>query len=277
MQNHFSQNMGTMSNRRAFTAALTATANNIISNSIGKHKINEILVTEDDEQQRKQIMSRSNRKLDGDENKSDNQMQIGSSNTSSTAISNCSSITTSNHMGAYIYNEFNSYEHQQHIDLFNKGLTFIDTYNSGTSASSGSNSDPIAINNSLSSSNSTTDSPTYGYNLATGVNGALNMHNHNHNDNLDINDDNSDNLLYIKTAINQHHHHQQQHHTTFPPLNDSNSYIKGPSQVKQIIKQQSSSNLNNAKSNQFSANGEQPESGYSTPSRPKKVVYEVIV
>jgi hypothetical protein len=180
------------------------------------------------------------------------------------------------------------------------GPTFIDTFNSGASASStGSNSDPIAINNSLSS-NSSADSPTYGYNV-TSATSIHHHHHHNHHNNQrnkvaakELN--NADNLLYIRTS-------SLYQHKTFPPLDETNFVASNVAMVKQQQQQQqqqqhqqplqhgvhqSSShylnqqvNVNNGqKQNNQSVNSgylEPPESGYSTPSRPKKVVYEVIV
>jgi hypothetical protein len=83
-----------------------------------------------------------------------------------------------------------------------------------------------------------------------------------------------DNLLYIKTAIHQH--------KTFPPLDENfikNNFNKQhqqqPSNKTNINSNNNINNMNtNSNRNQLI---EQPESGYSTPSRPKKVVYEVIV
>lgn len=236
-----------LNSKRAFTAALTATANTII----GKHKQqivstmeesggSEIRVTEDEDKIRRQqqqqqqftqfsthfeddlvvgnIQLHSSDTTEGSERSSDDEhhhhhhrhtIQVASSQTSSTAVSNCSS-TNLGPPYTPLYSPFDS------TGLVNHPGTLVGVVN-GTSTklnggfcsdSTGSNSDPIAINNSLSS-NSTTDSPTYGYNLANG----------------------------------------------------------GQSHTKQ---QQSSSQQ--AKSREYHM-----ESAYSTPSRPKKVVYEVIV
>jgi hypothetical protein len=281
-----------LNSRRAFTAALTSTANNIISNSLGKHKLTEILVTEDEEKQhnKKQASKFSSKKATKQQSSFDDREDLkssidlhGSNESNSTAISNCSSVSTANGnnhtnmtSGQFIYSDFEQHDGHHHSSLYTKGVTFIDTYNSG--ASSGSNSDPIAINNSLSS-NSTTDSPIYGYNVSTGTN-----HHHLSNGQIALNqqsvnghdeeEEDVDNLLYIKTAIHQH--------KTFPPLDENfikNNFNKQhqqqPSNKTNINSNNNINNMNtNSNRNQLI---EQPESGYSTPSRPKKVVYEVIV
>jgi hypothetical protein len=281
--------------RAAFTASLTATASNII----GKHtnKISEILVTEDDERfnnfKHHQQFKQQQHQDSLDENKSGSDSgQIPSSNTSSTGVSNCSSIANgcNNVIGPFIYNDFNPFENVNAQNGSNNGLAFIDTFNSGASGtSSGSNTDPIAINNSLSSNSTSESSPTYGYNVASG---AHQQHHHIINDDHSSNEINS-NLLFIKTAYNT-----SQNHTTFPPLNSENNYQNRlfQQQQQQQQLQQSQSSVNNLKNNfisnanktnnQFSmtvsnsgflTEQHQSESGYSTPSRPKKVVYEVIV
>lgn len=243
-----------LNSRRAFTAALTATANTII----GKHKQlqeaatdEKIRVTEDEE---KTTMRRggggltnssqpaaavvfddmddeevhnhssdaatsSNSSDRGCSASSDDEnhkqmIQVASSQTSSTAVS--SSNCSSTHLGPP-YTLYSPFDVQHQVVI---GVNHTATKIGFCSDSTGSNSDPIAINNSLSS-NSTTDSPTYGYNLATGVN-----------------------------CSQLHYHHNE---LVFVGKNTSGA-----------SKQTKSKHANE-------------ESGYSTPSRPKKVVYEVIV
>jgi len=277
-----------LSSRRAFTAALTSTANNIINHSLGKHKLTEILVTEDEEKQHNKkhatkfsSSKKANKQQSSFDDREDLKSSIdlhGSNESNSTAISNCSSVSTANgnnhtHMtsGQFIYSDFDQHDGHHH---YVKGVTFIDTYNSG--ASSGSNSDPIAINNSLSS-NSTTDSPIYGYNVSSGTNhhqlsnGQITLNQQSVNE-QDEEEEDVDNLLYIKTAIHQH--------KTFPPLDENfikNNFNKQPQQHAQQPSNKTNSNINNNTSSNRNQLVEQPESGYSTPSRPKKVVYEVIV
>ena len=290
---HLNNNNSSTTRRAAFAATLTATASNII----GKHtnKISEILVTEDDEKHHmsnfQHFKQHQQLKQDSlDENKSGSDSgQIPSSNTSSTGVSNCSSIANgcNNVIGPFIYNDFNPFDNANSQIGSNNGLTFIDTFNSGASgASSGSNTDPIAINNSLSSNSTSESSPTYGYNVASG---AHQQHHHLMNDDHSPNETNS-NLLFIKTAYNN------QSHTTFPPLNIENNYQNRLFQQQQQQLQQNQCSVNNLKNNYnsnsnkignqfnmtisnsgFLADQHQSESGYSTPSRPKKVVYEVIV
>ena len=307
--------------KRTFTAALTATATNILSNSIGKHKVNEILVTEDEEQQQKISNKKFTQKchqeaeftVDGieitnqelsidNEIKLDTQHMQVMSNTPSTAISNCSS--NSNNTGHYMYDQHDHGHHltTHQLSMYNKGLTLIDTFNSGSSSTnSASNSDPVAINNSLSS-NSTAESPTYGYNVTSGA--TLNMHaaaaagKHNYSNDLNMQ---QDNFFYIKANLssqqnNSHAQYDQNNSNNFMQIVDEDSYVKAN---HNLFKQQSlrnkvgqanqsvgkynniSSNLSNNSASNTSSNTngfiEQPESGYSTPSRHKKVVYEVIV
>ncbi|CAF0739860.1 unnamed protein product [Brachionus calyciflorus] len=189
------------STRRTFTAALTQTANNILHNSIGRSKINEILVTDEE-------------KLD--------------SATSSTAVSNCSSQNLNT---PYLFTDYTLFDQQ--------GLK--------CESSTGSNSDPIAINNSLTS-NSTSNSPIYGYNIA----GATNAHT------LSVQNTNLESVFHV----------QQMNFQPNFQTDDSS-----------LVRQQTCNIL----SKQFKMNSkiimdqQSTESGYSTPSRPKKVVYEVIV
>jgi hypothetical protein len=320
--NSFANN--TNPKKRTFTAALTATATNIISNSIGKYKINEILVTEDEEQQR--TMSKSAKlaavgaaaaaarskqlhqqrqqdqefTVDGmdltvrhdldTEIKLDTRnmlQQTNSSNTPSTAISNCSSNSSNNNNNHFLFDQ-HDHRQQQQLDMYHtKGMTLIDTFNSGSSSTnSASNSDPVAINNSLSS-NSTAESPTYGYNVTSGA--TLNMaQQHFNNNSAD-----HDNFFYIKANLSQQSQYQQTANTNYVQIVDEDSYVK-THHVKQqqslrsrstgasVINSRNHTLTVNAPGSNNSSNvtngfAEPPESGYSTPSRHKKVVYEVIV
>ena len=267
----------TATNKRTFTAALTATANNII----GKHKSmannnNEIMVTEDDEKGYK--LSKNNKSPSDtcsnpssvDESKIIDQgshptssaaSTTSSSNTSSTAVS--SSHNHNVNTGGYLFtpSEYNS-SFQNSNDLANQyhqnnGITFIDTFNSGV-GSSASNTDPIAINNSISSSHSTTntDSPTYNYNVTSAT-----LNNNHHQDGS---------ILYIKSTLNS---------TSVTNSNSNNLYQvqldESSNYTKNTIKSKNSIYNNSSTARQLI--NDQTESGYSTPSRHKKVVYEVIV
>lgn len=314
---------GQSSKKRTFTAALTATATNIISNSIGKHKINEILVTEDDEQQSRFYKSLGSGMKpfntsefncaemildETDMTRLDPPMltihNATSSHTPSTAVSNCSSSSNNNNMvmGYHgnmmiMYDEHNNkLNPNQHTTV---GLTLMEGFNSGggssssstsSCANSASNSDPVAINNSLSSTNSATESPTYGYNVASGA--TLNLqHQLNGGDANQMQDHVVDNFFYIKANLSVN---QTQDETNL--MEEGESYVKATTTTTSGLghranirnSMRSSSNPNN--SNNMSSlstsmanhtiNGgymDPPESGYSTPSRHKKVVYEVIV
>jgi hypothetical protein len=160
----------------------------------------------------------------------------------------------------------------------------------GTTSSS-SNSDPIAINNSISSSHSAshTDSPTYGYNVTAATSATLN----NHANHLDTNQQ-QDSILYIKSTtlnnnnlsmISNSHPYATNNNSsmTYPPLDESN-YLKNTLKSKNIYSTSNTSSnqlmsrqTNAVKSSAVSYMVDQSESGYSTPSRHKKVVYEVIV
>ena len=206
-----SENSNSKPTRRTFTAALTQTANNILHNSISRGKANQILVTEDD----------SNRF--GFSRDEDAKLE---SATSSTAVSNCSS---QNLHTPYLFTDYTLFD--------NQGLK--------CESSSGSNSDPIAINNSLTS-NSASDSPIYGYNIA----GATTAHHQSiQNSNLDC-------IFQVQ---------QMNFHTQSSDQVDQSS----------LVRHQTASILN--KQAKYNKSGETTESGYSTPSRPKKVIYEVIV
>ena len=265
--------------RRTFAGTLSATASNIIN----KHKFGEILVTEDEDKIKKTLHIKT---IDEDKGSDSDIRQISSSNTSSTAVSNCSNPNT-----AYMYGEYHEgsdridYGTGTHIDLFNKGLTFAEGYNSGTS--SGSNSDPIAINNSMSS-NSTTDSPTYGYNIAAASVTNINSNKHLHQLN-DINESpvNSGNLLYINPNSKSFSVDETMPAFTSNPgvsnISKQGSIIRHQKHHRHSLFQPNQQPNPNAcvKHNSFhvsqSYNNDPPESGYSTPSRSKKVVYEVIV
>jgi hypothetical protein len=200
------------STRRTFTSALTHTANNILHNSIGRSKIGEILVTEDDEKRLR--LSRD---------------EVDSA-TSSTAVSNCSS---QNLHTPYLFTDY----------------TLFDQQALKCESSTGSNSDPIAINNSLSS-NCTSDSPIYGYNIA----GATSAHT------LSVQNNNLDSVFHVQ-QINFQTGSQLSYHT------DDSTLVR--QQACNILGKQLKLNKNTVE--------QSTESGYSTPSRPKKVVYEVIV
>lgn len=250
-----------------FVAALSATANNLMNNSIGRTKLNEILVVEDSEQQARSINHTRSLKLKEDEAAKNRHVSLSKSS-SSTGVSNCSSLNNNiQNNQQFLYSEFmNSFDQNDgnstKKDLFEKGVTYIDTFNHNNSSSAGSNSDPIAINNSLSSANSTADnSPTYGYNVTNATT------------TLQKNEcfEDSDNLLYIKTGINQKNFTQQTKSDDQYLLRNKST---GPSSDS------SSSGVSCSKHNSFHGNqfdNNTPESGYSTPSRLKKVVYEVIV
>jgi len=129
----------------------------------------------------------------------------------------------------------------QHNEMYTEFYAAAQTTNTASNNSStNSNSDPIVVDNSLSSSHSSSanNSPTYGYNVA---NAALTQ----------TADESSDNLLYIKTGIN------------------SKCFSGG--------QQQDSGGSSGYTSNKSSESNTPPQSGYSTPARLKKVVYEVIV
>jgi predicted RND superfamily exporter protein len=264
-----------------------------IMNNFNLNKENtEILVTEDEEQQLKlqqqnnEFIKRSSKllyKQSSDKYLMEaNSAQISLS-TASTGVTNSSSgspnnnnapinnnffsdfgsIDQSNDSNNKIFLENNCY-HQHHQQQTSCGIS--------SGGSSGSNSDPIAINNSLSS-NSTADSPIYGYNVTSATN--INFTNLNQqqqlyiqqqqqqqkpiNCNVDsngmiqIDDQNCYDSSFMNAKKNaQHYQQQQQHHFN----------------MKQPI------------NSHYNASGyfeSTPESGYSTPSRQKKVVYEVIV
>lgn len=276
--NQMSCKTNSLNSRRAFTAALTATANNIINNSIGKHKINEILVTEDEEQQQKIIQKAAAAAAAATEkdmiqvtttSSSSSSSSSASSNTSSTAVSNCSSTNIAPYVYTNSYSPFDQPANQAPTSAF------ADQYNNAMcSDSTASNSDPIAINNSLSS-NSTTDSPTYGYNLTNNATTTLLAHHHHHHHMYNQVDINTDDVTFIQ---------QHQQHVTFPPLDTEANYSynkntsnKQPTNTVAKCKMNKSASNNNNLNNVYAGNEPQTESGYSTPSRPKKVVYEVIV
>ncbi|RMZ99013.1 hemicentin-2-like isoform X1 [Brachionus plicatilis] len=192
--------------RRTFAATLTHTAHNILLNSIGRANTDQILVTDEDGR-----LSREQEfKLD--------------SATPSTAVSNCSS---QNLHAPYTFTDYTLFDQK-------------------CESSSGSNSDPIAINNSLTSHSASDSSPIYGYNIA----GATTAH----------------------TQSTQHGHLE----SVFQ-MQQMNFDTQSSGQVDSstLVRQQMSSVL--SKQMKCGRNGDTTESGYSTPSRPKKVIYEVIV
>ena len=235
--------------KRTLVSALTSTASNIINNTLARNRQSEILVTEDSEQ-----------------HKSKRQSKLLTTHEEN---SNCSSSLNNN--GIYIYSDLN---YNDQVDLYNtKGLITYDAYNTGagSSGSSGaSNTDPIAINNSLSSTDSSVDSRTYGYNIAAATitnNGQNNQFRS--NENTYEHEINTDNLVYIKNGCLMIDNFVQIDETTIC------NNVKNAT----LLRQQSKNNsyiTNNIMTNHTVYN-ETPESGYSTPSRPKKVVYEVIV
>lgn len=247
----------------SFTAALSSTTSNLINNSIGRHKLNEILVIEDGEQR----------------SKDDTKQTSLSKSSSTTGVSNCSSSNVQSNQQFYDF--MGSFDNQNQV----KGAAFIETqYNHNSSSSTGSNSDPIAINNSLSSANSShaDNSPTYGYNVTNATTTAMPKRETCYEDN------DQDNLLYIRTGIDQksftmrsQQQQQQQDASQLPILrqNKSASNNSVPSSSGSSSSGTSSVNKHNSfHAGQYTTQESgQPESGYSTPSRLKKVVYEVIV
>lgn len=237
--------------KRNIVSALSATASNIINSTLARNRQSEILVTEDEEQQMKTRQSK---------------LMTNHEENSSTGVSNCSSLHNNNN-GAYIYSDLN-YNDQLDSNSYNKGIiTYVDALNMGASsaASSGaSNTDPIAINNSLSSTNSSVDSPTYGYNIAAAT---ITNPSQQQQPQQTINE--TDNLIYIKNGCLMIENFVQIDETT---ANYANTTLLRQQQAQQ---QQSRTNsyVVNSTPNQIDT----PESGYSTPSRLKKVVYEVIV
>lgn len=220
-----------------------------ISNTLSRNRQSEILVTEDDVQQEK-MKSNSKRQSKLNNNNSDEN--------TSTGLSNCSS----NNNGIYIYSDLNYINNSDQIDSTTnqqKGIiTFVEGYNNNNNSSSGaSNTDPVAINNSLSSTSSSVDSPTYGYNLPVAV--------ANSND-LCMNNNNENNLMYIK--------HGSLMIDNFVQIDET--VTSGCFRNANIRQNRQNSFILNSNLHQ---NGylETTESGYSTPSRLKKVVYEVIV
>lgn len=233
----------------------------------------EILVVEDSEQQHRAICQ-SKDHMSSRINKMSEQISLSKSS-SSTGVSNCSSLNNNQ------VNVQNTTNNQLYTE-FTTGPTYIETYNHNSSSSANSNSDPIAINNSLSSanSNSTPDnSPTYGYNVTnatTTTNPTLPQKNNQNNF-----DDNSDNLLYIRTGIN----HKNFHYNTTQSNHNNPNHRKSMNSVPISNSSSTSGASCVSKHNSFHGNHLQynnnvdqaTESGYSTPSRLKKVVYEVIV
>lgn len=243
-------------------------------------KLNEILVIEDSEQQLRAGINHSKsmklNKLE-EEHMKTHQASLSKSS-SSTGVSNCSSLNTNmqTQNNQYLYSEFiNSLDQNDSVvkkDFFSKGVTYIDTYNHNSSSSAGSNTDPIAINNSLSSANSSGDnSPTYGYNVTSATATAIQK--------TEVFED-QDNMLYIKTGINQKNFTQSKDdsHMQFHGRYSTNKCesAQPPSSSSSTSGTSSKHNSFHGNHNQFS-DSNAPESGYSTPSRLKKVVYEVIV
>jgi hypothetical protein len=240
-------------------AQFATTASNIIGKHTSNKVVSEILVTEDNDHHFCHQSTNSNSDSSG-------LNQIASSNTSSTGVSN-SSVSNNNVIGPFMYNDFNPFvnnantNNNHHHHIINAHTTSI-----SSGSGSGSNTDPIAINNSLSSSNSSS-SPTYGYNVAS-ANNLQQLQDQDH--------DSTDSPLFVKTTNNNNNHA----HTTFPPLMMTNQ------QFQQYQQHNYKSNFSDQQQQQQQQQQLQlppqqqqyPESGYSTPSsRPKKVVYEVIV
>lgn len=258
---------GSKSHHRVpFTAALSSTTSNLINNSIGRHKLNEILVIEDGEQ-------RPTSKCLKTTEEETKQTSLSKSS-STTGVSNCSSNVPNNQQ---YYDFMSSFDHQN-SEMQTKGQTYIETYNHNSSSSTGSNSDPIAINNSLSSANSShaDNSPTYGYNVTNATTTAMptNKETQNFED--------QDNLLYIRTGIDQKsftmRSQQQQQDGSQPILRQNKSCSNNSVPSSSSSSGVSCVNKHNSfHGGQFTQESGQPESGYSTPSRHKKVVYEVIV
>ncbi len=160
----------------------------------------------------------------------------------SVASKSCSSSTGVSNCSS-LNNQINKYHHHNN-EMYSEFYT-SQQINQSNNNSTNSNSDPIVIDNSLSASShssSVNNSPTYGYNVtnatATTTNSAI----------PDNSDD--DNLIYIKTGINTNRFSniQKTHQENSSGYTSKSSEINTP-----------------------------PESGYSTPARLKKVVYEVIV
>ena len=256
--------------RITYTANLSVTTTNMIG-----RKPSEILVIEDDEQQLKScsLLNKQSMRLNKLDEEIGKTRQVSlSKSSSSTGVSNCSSLGNNStnqiiqqQAGQFIYTEFvNSFDHtDQKQDMFSKTNAYIDTYNC---SSSGSNSDPIAINNSLSSNNSSGDnSPIYGYNVTAATTAANQFNQHKQ---IDTEIEHMDNLLYIKTGLTNLKHDgvNLRHHKTHSTNN-----------LVQTTNSTSASSKHNSFHASHNVYSDAPESGYSTPSRLKKVVYEVIV
>ena len=304
------------SKRSTLVTALSQTASNLINNTLARNRQSEILVTEDEEQQEK--IKSNNRQ---------SQIMIASlahhEEVSSTGSSSLNHNQNQSNTGIYIYSDLNyndtsNHHHHHHNHHGNNNnnnnnnnnvggmITYVDTYNTagGGSASASSslgtsNTDPIAINNSLSSTNSSVDSPTYGYNVAAAAlsnacvvassssTNLIHHNNQNHNQFTNmyeqmnsvanskavcVDENNSENLIYIKNGCLMVENFVQ----VDEQINAGFKSLRVPLQQNRLNSFILNSNQNNQNQNQ---NGyiETPESGYSTPSRPKKVVYEVIV